>query len=80
VVANVHIREVPDGVVRRLKRRAARRGWSLNAELVATLEEAADSRSLEEVFDDIHEFAKEHPLPPWAPKPEDLIREDRDSR
>ena len=82
-MANLHIRDVPVGVVVQLKYAADREGRSLNRHVVALLEEAAarrDTRTLDEVFASIDERARLHPLPPDAPKPEDLIREDRDSR
>jgi len=81
-VANLHIRDVPVEVVVQLKYAAQREGHSLNRHLVSLLEEAVanrDRRTLEEVFASIDERARLHPLPPGAPMPEDLIREDRDS-
>lgn len=80
---NLHIRDVPIEVVIQLKYDAQRAGRSLNRHLVALLEEAVanrDKRTLEEVFASIDERAKRFPLSPNAPMPEDLIREDRDSR
>ena len=77
----LHIRDVPSDVVEALKERARSSGRSLNAELVALLAEGARrhrergtlTRRLAEIADRVN-------LPPDAPKPEDLIREDRDSR
>ena len=82
-MANLHIRDVPVEVVVQLKYAAEREGRSLNRHVVALLEEAAarrDTRTLDEVFASIDERAKRIRLSPDAPKPEDLIREDRDSR
>ena len=80
-VPALHIRDVPSDVVEALKERAQSSGRSLNAELVALLAEGARrhrergtlTRRLAEIADRVN-------LPPDAPKPEDLIREDRDSR
>ena len=77
----LHIRDVPSDVVEALKERAKFGGRSLNAELVALLAEGARrhrergtlTRRLAEIADRVN-------LPPDAPKPEDLIRADRDSR
>ncbi len=77
----LHIRDVPTSVVAALKERARSSGRSLNAELVALLAEGARrhrergtlTRRLAEIADRVN-------LPPDAPKPEDLIRADRDSR
>ena len=77
----LHIRDVPSDVVEALKERAQSSGRSLNAELVALLAEGARrhrergtlTRRLAEIADRVN-------LPPDAPKPEDLIRADRDSR
>ncbi len=80
-VPALHIRDVPSDVVEALKERAQSSGRSLNAELVALLAEGARrhrergtlTRRLAEIADRVN-------LPPDAPKPEDLIRADRDSR
>ena len=77
----LHIRDVPSDVVEALKERARSSGRSLNAELVELLAEGARrhrergtlTRRLAEIADRVN-------LPPDAPKPEDLIRADRDSR
>ena len=82
-MANLHIREVPIEVVVQLKYAAKQEGRSMNRHIVALLEEAAgnrDKRTLEEVLASIDERAKRFPLSPNAPMPEDLIREDRDTR
>ena len=80
-VPALHIRDVPSDVVEALKERAKSSGRSLNAELVELLAEGARrhrergtlTRRLAEIADRVN-------LPPDAPKPEDLIRADRDSR
>jgi plasmid stability protein len=80
-MATLYIRDVPEALVNRLKRRARREGRSLNSEVLMVLGEAArQERTLEEVLASIDAFAKRIKLSPNAPMPEDLIREDRDSR
>jgi len=82
-MANLHIRDVPVEVVVQLKSGAQEEGRSLNRHIVALLQDAVanrNQRTLKEVLASIDERAKRHPLPADAPKPEDLIREDRDSR
>jgi plasmid stability protein len=81
IVPAVHIRGVDEDVLAALRERARANGRSLNAELVALLSEGAHrhrergtlTRRLAEIADRVN-------LPPDAPRPEDLIREDRDSR
>jgi plasmid stability protein len=80
-VPAVHIRGVDEEVLAALRERARANGHSLNAELVALLVEGARrhrergtlTRRLAEIADRVN-------LPSDAPRPEDLIREDRDSR
>ena len=77
----VHIRDVDEAVLATLREVAQENNRSLNAELVATLEErAARHRQRGEVTRRLAEIAARVNLPPDAPKPEDLIRADRDSR
>ena len=77
----VHIRDVGDGVLATLREVARENNRSLKAELVATLEErAARHRQRGEMTRRLAEIADRVRLPPDAPKPEDLIRADRDSR
>jgi hypothetical protein len=77
----VHIRDVDEAVLATLREAARENNRSLNAELVATLEErAARHRQRGEVTRRLAEIADRLRLPPDAPKPEDLIRADRDSR
>ena len=80
-VPAIHIRDVPEDVLATLKECARENSRSLNAELVATLEErAARHRQRGEISRRLAEIAARINLPPDAPKPEDLIRADRDSR
>jgi hypothetical protein len=77
----VHIRDVDEAVLATLREAARENDRSLNAELVATLEErAARHRQRGEMTRRLAEIADRVRLPPNAPKPEDLIRADRDSR
>jgi hypothetical protein len=77
----VHIRDVDEAVLATLRELARENSRSLNAELVATLEErAARHRQRDEITRRLAEIAARINLPPDAPKPEDLIRADRDSR
>lgn len=77
----VHIRDVDEAVLATLREAARENDRSLNAELVATLEERAGRhRQRGEMTRRLAEIADRVRLPPDAPKPEDLIRADRDSR
>lgn len=77
----IHIRDVDPGVIAALKEAAHENNRSFNAEVVATLEErAARHRQRGELTKRLAEIAARVHMPPDAPKPEDLIRADRDSR
>ncbi len=80
VVANLHIRDVPEDVVRALKNRAERAGRSLNSEVVRALTDAAGRRTREDVLESIRRHRKWDSWPVDLPTPEELIRRDRDSR
>jgi plasmid stability protein len=82
-VATLNIRNVPDDVVKVLKARAARKGDSLNGEVVRTLTEAAGRRTVDEILATIDEIQAGLPEPPpW----EEFMarmrreREERDER
>ena len=80
-VPAVHIRGVDEDVLAALRERARANGRSLNAELVAVLsEEARRHRERGTLTRRLAEIADRVNLPPDAPRPEDLIRADRDSR
>ena len=80
-VPAVHIRGVDEEVLATLRQLARENDRSLNAELIATLEErAARHQQRGEMTQRLAEIADRVRLPPDAPKPEDLIRADRDSR
>lgn len=81
VVPALHVRNVPTDVVDALREKARQGGRSLNAEVVALLAEGA-RRHQERgaITRRLADIAAGVNLPPEAPRPEDLIREDRDSR
>ena len=75
----LYVRNVPNDVYRRLQDRARRNSHSLNAEAfdilsVATAREPSETA----IVDRLREIAREIDLPPDAPKPEELIRQDRE--
>ncbi len=76
-MANVSIRNLPNGVVERLKAKAKLHGRSLEAELREILERA--SRLSEEEFWRVAERISGE-MGPQTTDSADLIREDRDSR
>jgi plasmid stability protein len=80
-MATLYVRNVPHDVYRRLQARARHNGRSVNAEALEILA-AATAREQREtpITDRLAEIAREINLPADAPKPEDLIRADRDSR
>ena len=80
-VPALHIRNVPVDVVETLRRRAELHGRSLNAELLRVLAASAQrERRDTPITKRLEEIARRVNLPPDAPTPEELIREDRDSR
>jgi plasmid stability protein len=79
-VPTLHLRNVPAEVYERLRRRAKQNGRSMNAEAVALLEEAVEREERTgSITDELRRLAQEINLPPDAPRPEDIIRQDRDS-
>ena len=81
-MATLNIRNVPDEVVATLKARAARNGDSLNGEVVRTLSEAAEKRSVDDILENIARInagRKRSPDSEW----DDFIdglRQDREER
>lgn len=72
---------MPEDVLDALRERARFNGRSLNAELVHVLEVAAARHRESGVLTRrLAEIAARVNLPPDAPTPEELIRQDRDSR
>ena len=51
----------------------------MNAEVLAMLDQYLAQRTPEEVLASIRAAHRRFKLPPDAPRPEDIIREDRDS-
>ncbi len=77
----LHVRNVPADVVDALREKARQGGRSLNVELVALLAGGARRhRERGTVTRRLAEIAARIDLPADARRPEDLIREDRDSR
>ena len=75
------VRDVPESVLSALKDAARENNRSLNAEVLAWLDErAARHRQRGEMTRRLAEIAARVNLPPDAPTPEELIRADRDSR
>jgi plasmid stability protein len=79
-VATLNIRNVPDEVVKVLKARAARNGDSLNGEVVRTLTEAAERRSVDEILASIDEIQAGLPEPPPWDEFMAQIRREREER
>jgi plasmid stability protein len=80
-VATLYVRDVPEKLYKRLRTRARRNGRSLNAEVIELIDEAV-LRELTsgEITDRLAELAVEIDLPPDAPRPEDIVRQERDRR
>lgn len=77
----LHIRNVPAGIVNRLKRRAKKNGRSLNAEIVEALEASVEEeRRREGVAKRLEELRAEFVLPEDAPDAVELIRQGREER
>jgi len=80
-VPALHIRNVPVEVIETLRQRAVLHGRSLNAEALRVLAESAErEREGTPITKRLAEIAARVNLPPDAPRPEDFIRRDRDSR
>jgi plasmid stability protein len=80
-VATLYVREVPERLYKRLRARARRNGRSLNAEVIEILEgTAARDAEAATVTRRLAELAKRIDLPVDAPKPEEIIRSERDRR
>jgi plasmid stability protein len=80
-VATLYVRDLPERLYERLRSRARRNGRSVNAEVIHLLEDVMErERDAERITRELAALAREINLPPDAPKPEDIIRQDRDSR
>jgi plasmid stability protein len=77
----LHLRNVSMKLYQRLRRRAKRNGRSMNAEALALLEDAlAREERAGTITKDLRRLAQEINLPADAPKPEEIIRQERDRR
>jgi plasmid stability protein len=80
-VATLYVRDVPEKLYKRLRARARRNGRSLNAEVLELIDEAVlRELTSDEITERLAELAAEIDLPPDAPRPEDIIREERNRR
>ncbi len=79
-MATLNIRNVPEEVVATLKARAKRNGRSLNAEVVRTLTEQAERRSVDEILDEIDQIRARIKNPPNGEQIDAWIRESREER
>jgi plasmid stability protein len=72
----IQIRNVPEGLHRKLKARAALAGMSLSDYLLREIRHVAERPSMEEIR------ARIERLPPveLSPSPTEILREERDSR
>jgi hypothetical protein len=79
-MATLYVRDVPPEIYDEVKRWAARSGRSMNAEMLVLLEREAERRKKSsEWWQSVLDLQAEiSPLSPNAPRPEDIIREDRD--
>jgi plasmid stability protein len=78
-VTNFHLRDIPEPLYKRLQERAHKAGRSVNKELLHIVEKDLARPTPEELDARLRALRKKMRLPPDAPRPEDLIREDRDS-
>jgi len=80
-VATLYVRDVPEKLYKRLRARARRNGRSLNAEVLELIDEAMlRELTSDEITDRLAELAAQIDLPQDAPRPEDIIRQERDRR
>jgi plasmid stability protein len=80
-VATLYVRDVPEKLYKRLRARARRNGRSLNAEVLELIDEAVlRELTSDEITDRLAKLAAEIDLPADAPRPEDIIREERNRR
>jgi plasmid stability protein len=80
-MAILYVRDVPEKLYKRLRARARRNGRSLNAEVLELIDEAVlRELTSDEITDRLAKLAAEIDLPPDAPRPEDIIRQERDRR
>jgi plasmid stability protein len=75
-----HVRSIPPELYERLRARAREQGRSVNAEVLRILEGELSRPRDEDFMRRLDRLRAQWTLSPDAPRPEDLIREDRDSR
>ena len=78
-MAAFHLRNIPPDLYERLRSRAASDGRSINSEILDILERHLSRPSAEELDAKLRDLHQRIRLPADAPRPEDLIRADRDS-
>jgi plasmid stability protein len=80
VVPTLHVRNVPSEVYEALRARATGEGRSINATVIAILEEnIVRPNTGEEIARRLEAMASRFKLPAGAPDPVDVIREHRDA-
>ena len=78
-VPTLYLRDVPEAVVRTLRRRARRNRRSMNAEAIAILQQALDGdRAESDLMERLRSLR--YARPEGAPTAEELIRQARDER
>ncbi len=75
-----HVRNIPPQLYERLRERARRDGRSVNTEILSILDRELSRPEPAELEAQLRDLHRRIRLPPDAPTPEQLIREDRDSR
>ena len=78
-MANFHLRDIPEPAYAKLQARAEKAGRSVNRELLQIVEKELARPTPEELDARLQRLRRRLRLPADAPRPEDLIREDRDS-
>ena len=73
------MRDIPEPVYAKLQARAEKAGRSVNRELLQIVEKELARPTPEELDARLRRLRRRLRLPADAPRPEDLIREDRDS-
>jgi plasmid stability protein len=79
-MAAFHLRDIPTGMLERLRERASANGRSMNSELLSILDHELSRPTPEEWLRRLDEHRAKYATTPLEPPPEVLIREDRDSR
>jgi plasmid stability protein len=78
-MATLYVRDVPERLYKRLRARARRNGRSLNAEVLAVLDDTVvREKDAAEITARMREIATRVRRVPGMPTPEQLIRWDRD--